>query len=494
MALVQCKEYAHVHQDTEEANCAAGLIYSQCGPILQQTCQNPGYSNATCVAGCFCPRGLVKQDGKCIQLDQCPCMYDGEYLAAGEETVSANEGSSYATACKCQNGQMNCAAKKYSRIRCAAYGDPHYKTFSGYRYDFMGQGTFRMVKSDEIEIFAHNAGCPYSWSATSCIDSVTIKINNTNKTAAIVLGKHSEVKVNDKYMNDLPMYVLGDYTLISKPSSSKTSVIFKNGWRVYWNGKDALQVDITSLYSGDLNGLCVSPKSQYTRHKRSTETHMKDWLMATAKESCNGEGCNQIEKALNLPHPCNKNATSKKQAEANCAKLKTAFTTCHEKIISENYYNDCMYDVCAFDGDIQLGLCPSFEAYANECSQKGSVNNWRQSVEECVIECPPGQVYEECSTECYRSCSDLQLVQRNCSRDCIDGCRCPKGEALDNSSHCIPIEICPGNYSIPIFNSVSMNNTEIKYVYRKYHKISGVMNPIKTYRIFHQCIQWNRNS
>lgn len=222
-----------------------------------------------------------------------------------------------------------------------------------------------------------------TWSSTSCINAVTIKINDTDKAVIISLGKGHQIKVNGQQINELPVYILGDYALISRPSSTKTSVLFKNGWRVFWDGKKALQIDITSVYSGDLNGLCVSPKSLYTRTKRSTATDTQDWIISIVKTSCYGESCQNIEKAVNIPHPCEANANVKKEAEKHCAKIKTTFKTCHEKIAYETYYRDCVYDVCAFNGNIHLGLCPAFEAYANECSQHGRVDNWRQSVHEC---------------------------------------------------------------------------------------------------------------
>lgn len=65
------------------------------------------------------------------------------------------------------------------------------------------------------------------------------------------------------------------------------------------------------------------------------------------------------------------------------------------------------------------------------------------------IKCPHGQVYNECSTLCYHNCGDLQIIAENCTRDCVDGCRCPEGEALDENNRCIPIEICPKRKNTP---------------------------------------------
>lgn len=69
-----------------------------------------------------------------------------------------------------------------------------------------------------------------------------------------------------------------------------------------------------------------------------------------------------------------------------------------------------------------------------------------------AIKCPTGQIYEECSKYCYRSCKDLKLFAKNCTRDCVDGCRCPEGEALDESNQCIPIDACPQNQEIIPFD------------------------------------------
>lgn len=69
------------------------------------------------------------------------------------------------------------------------------------------------------------------------------------------------------------------------------------------------------------------------------------------------------------------------------------------------------------------------------------------------VKCPAGQIYEECSTECFRSCSDIETLLTSCQTKCIEGCRCPKGQALDDHNECIPIKMCPCIYKGLTFNA-----------------------------------------
>lgn len=221
--------------------------------------------------------------------------------------------------------------------------------------------------------------------SASCVESVTIEIKDGSRRDTIVLRRNFVVEVNGQNITDFPLNVKGDYALISRPSSTKLSVAFKDGLRIFYDGIYGVDIELISLYTGKIDGLCKMNGS-HKRNKRSTEDDdMKLQIEKLLRESCIGESCNTIDEALNIPHPCESNPEIKPRAEEACTKLKNDFfSTCHSHVDPESYYKDCLYDVCAFRGNIDKSMCTIFTAYANECSRLGHViEHWRQSIQEC---------------------------------------------------------------------------------------------------------------
>lgn len=207
-----------------------------------------------------------------------------------------------------------------------------------------------------------------------------------NKKRKIVLKRNLVIEVNGAEITSFPSYVLGDYVVITMPSSTNVSVAMKNGFRVFYDGSHKVDVDSISLYSGKMVGLCVSNGS-HKRNKRSTEGNDKDldWVAKLMQNSCIGESCKTIAGTPNPSHPCETNAEVKQQAEKMCSQLKSdVFADCHQHVIPESHYKNCLYDVCAFKNDMENWMCSTFTAYANECSRLGNpLMYWRKSISDC---------------------------------------------------------------------------------------------------------------
>lgn len=74
----------------EEPVCENNMVYKTCGPVNPATCLNSNVAvNDTlvgdvCAEGCFCPGGMLMEDDKCLEQEQCGCFYENEYLAKGD--------------------------------------------------------------------------------------------------------------------------------------------------------------------------------------------------------------------------------------------------------------------------------------------------------------------------------------------------------------------------------------------------------------------------
>ncbi|WAR09832.1 MUC6-like protein [Mya arenaria] len=119
-----------------DAQCPGNQIHKECGSMCQKTCQSPSSAceDHSCIDGCFCPDGMVLLNDQCVQKSECPCMLNGVEYRNGEQVPKDT----------CMNGAWQCTNKRCDAT-CSAIGDPHYMTFDGKRYDFMGVCSYYMI-------------------------------------------------------------------------------------------------------------------------------------------------------------------------------------------------------------------------------------------------------------------------------------------------------------------------------------------------------------
>jgi len=98
----------------------------------------------------------------------------------------------------CTNGAWECTKKKCDKT-CSATGDPHYMTFDGKRFNFMGKCSYYMIKeSDNFNVYVNNKQCGHS--GASCTESVDIDYNHH----IIKLGHNHELSIDNQPLHKLP--------------------------------------------------------------------------------------------------------------------------------------------------------------------------------------------------------------------------------------------------------------------------------------------------
>ncbi|KAG5886861.1 hypothetical protein JTB14_017666 [Gonioctena quinquepunctata] len=432
-------------EDTCPMQCTGGKVYKSCGPAKgQPACgaisEVPDENENACEEGCFCPSGTVINEGKCITKDKCPCRLRGKTFPPGYSVPKD------CNTCTCIDGQWVCTQVDCG-ARCSAIGDPHYSTFDGRKYDFMGQCSYYLVKSDNFSIEAENTPCAGSISQAmnfpssissglpSCTKTVTVKMDGH----IIKMKQNHDLVVNGQDIPKVPYNVGG--IKIRSVSSIFLQAQLPNGIEIWWDGSTRVYVDLPPKFQEKTRGLCGTFNDNQKDDFLTPEDDVEQSVVPFANKWKTSEKCNDVAEVL-ASHPCDKNIQKKALAEKYCAKIKSdLFKDCHWFVDPDQFYQDCLYDMCSCEFSVSKCLCPIISSYAAECSRKNIKINWRLEVRECGVHCPGGQKYQICGNSCTRTCFDIS-ENPDCKTQCVEGCNCPEGEALDEDGECIPIGRC----------------------------------------------------
>ncbi|XP_029281180.1 LOW QUALITY PROTEIN: otogelin [Cottoperca gobio] len=146
----------HIPQCAKQ--CALGLQYRECISCcpascnLERTCID---SKLACLDGCYCPDGMIFEDGGCVTPSDCPCEYHGMFYPSGQTLQEECNN------CTCVGGVWNCT--DYSCPgECSVTGDMYFQSFDGRIFTFPATCQYVLAKSrnsGKFTVTIQNAPC-----------------------------------------------------------------------------------------------------------------------------------------------------------------------------------------------------------------------------------------------------------------------------------------------------------------------------------------------
>uniref|UniRef100_A0A3P8QUJ2 Otogelin-like n=1 Tax=Astatotilapia calliptera TaxID=8154 RepID=A0A3P8QUJ2_ASTCA len=398
--------------------CEESFVYRDCISCCPPTCTFEKEclgTNLHCLDGCYCPDGLILQNGTCIAASQCPCVYHGTSYVQGQVLQQG------CSVCVCMGGVWNCTENNCT-VECSVVGDVFVTTFDGRMFLQPGACQYVLAKSRSSSRFTITL--QYTTCAEQvCIQSVTVVLDE-DVSRQITLTREGEVIIVE----------------VRKLTSVFTQLKTGIGFRLHYDGRGGrVYVQLDSQWRGQTLGLCgtyngnlrddfLSPAGMI---EGTPQLHASAWKVSSACVA-----------PVNLPitDPCEMNQHNVFYASQCEVLLGTVFAPCHGYISPNIYQQQCRYQACRCGSSC---LCTALAHYAYLCSKHGVNINFRSQVSECGVVCLGGMMYHSCVSSCGRSCRAMSSNETCTPDDCAEGCGCPDGSFYDDvRQRCVQLSQC----------------------------------------------------
>uniref|UniRef100_A0A672PR82 Zonadhesin, like n=1 Tax=Sinocyclocheilus grahami TaxID=75366 RepID=A0A672PR82_SINGR len=415
--------------------CPPNSHYSECTAPCPPTCADlfpvfcPLPPNS-CVEGCQCNGGFVLSDGKCVPLSSCGCVdSNGEYHDVGDSWITDHceqrcscslGGVLSCTSFECNdnsicdldsNGDRYCKPEKFDD--CNIAGDPHYRTFDKYNHHYQGAYTYVLTQSNNLP----SSLTPFIVRGKNQRQGGISRVSLLREVYVDVYGitvrfqQKKKVLVNDEKVG-LPFIPVRGVNIKTKSRFVMLTTDF--GLSVRFDGNAQAVVTLPSVYRSRVLGLCGN-------YDGRTSNEMLCIINQLGNSHLNG---NKMCGALSDPAG--------------------PFTACHAVIAPNDFQEDCVFDLCAEQGNEEL-RCENYAVYARACQDQGvELGQWRQELN-CGLQCGPNSNYSICMTPCPASCADLAAPSECEQILCVEGCICAPGFVLSDQD-CVPYSECGCTY------------------------------------------------
>uniref|UniRef100_A0A1B0D0P6 Uncharacterized protein n=1 Tax=Phlebotomus papatasi TaxID=29031 RepID=A0A1B0D0P6_PHLPP len=451
--------------------CSDGRIYKACGPSSEPSCgvAMTNEKDAQCREGCFCPDGTIQHEGKCIDPFQCPCQLRGKSFKAGSKVKKD------CNTCTCENGAWKCTDVNCGS-RCGAIGDPHYVTFDGRRFDFMGKCSYRLLLTDNVTVDAENVACPGSISEAmeliptsldlpSCTKSVTISYKIGERVRTIKLKQGRSIFVDDQEVVKLPKTLVKGLLKIRQASSTFLSVEFQDGLKVWWDGVTRVYIDTPASYRDKTKGLCGTFNSNQQDDFLTPEGDIESVVEPFADKWRTKETCPYITDTVPVPHPCQVNLENKSKAEKDFKRLRLPRPVNMKMegvikwLMGKTLYFGNLKPLSAMPKCLNNGICvspgvctcsdnfrgPQCQYEKKICLQKPSLpSNSRQtcSSSQCTISCAKGYRFPDGTTVTNVVCKDGDWKPTRGDWPTVPDCQPVCSPKCRNGGNCLSFNVC----------------------------------------------------
>ncbi|KAM4845227.1 mucin-5AC [Thomomys bottae] len=424
--------------------CPFDMQHQECGSPCLDTCSNPQHSQTCedhCVAGCFCPEGLVIDDiGQtgCVPVSQCACLYNGTSYAPG---------TNYSTDCSttCSGGRWSCLEVPCPGT-CSVLGGSHFSTFDERQYTVHGDCSYVLTKlcdSDGFTVLAELRKCGLTDSET-CLKSVTLSLGGGQ--TVVMIKASGEVFVNQIY-TQLPVSA-ANVTLF------RPSTFFLIAQTTLGLQLDVQLVPTMQVYvrlAPELRGLTCGLCGNFNSIQADDFRTMSGVVEGTAAAFFNTfktqAACPNVRNSFE--DPCSLSVENEKYAQYWCSLLTNAsgpFSQCHATVNPAAYYSNCMFDTCNCEKSEDC-MCAALSSYVHACVARGVLlSGWRDGLcTKPTTTCPKSMSYHYYISTCQPTCRSLSQEDVTCQVSFVpvDGCACPEGTFLDDSGKCVQAASCP---------------------------------------------------